>query len=612
MGLLTFIDCNDMRTRVFYVAAIAALLFSSCKKEADVNVIPESDSADFSITATTADTKTANDGMATEWSASDRIALFHAPAGSSDYIFENPFEITAENLALNKFTGTLKSQLDPAISYNWFSVYPYNENATDPTCVPVTIGSPNGVQEQVGGNGSMSKVCGVNVPLWAKATAGGDTKDLSLAMNNMASVLKLKVLNTYFNQDFKLTKIWVKIGEETLNGTYTVDLTSSDSPVFTAVEGKNAIEVHINENDIVLGNLKNNGLQYAEVYAVIKPFTAPAGTRIRITVTGEVNGEEKAYENSMNLSSAVSFNAGKIREINVKTSADPVYVCEPNVVEMPAGLDGKVSGASFIDANRLAFSTVGGANNDQIWVYNFTTKSSEKLMDLGNHYPYKLTYNATDNKIYFISKPNGYVRWVNPDNKSNDYAVKNEQGGASYFGAGRGFMDIEFDSNNNMYVLERDNFTIALFSRSSNYLFESRNEGYFYFGNPKKPRSMCTDGKKLYAVTCSDDSSDNRMWSKDLTSGSVATVSWSPGNVVCMMVDAKGNILWSKAANKIYKSVLGSDGTQSSISGIEAANVVGWPDGGMNPVELVPSPDGKNAFYILDNAHNQVHKITVY
>lgn len=603
-----------MKTYISYIVGIAALLFSSCAKENVVNSRPDTSSDGFSITASVSETKTANDGMNTKWVAGDRITLYHAPAGTSEYTKDNPFVITEANLASNRFTGSLNGTIDPAASYDWYAVYPYTESETaiNPTCIPVTIATSTAVQSQVGGTGSMSNICGVNIPLWGKATCDSGTNSVNLQMKNMAALLKFKVLNTYFDSDFKLKNIWVKIGDEAIVGTFTVDLTQGE-PVFTAVDAKTSMQLDINQTEIVLGNVKSNGVQYAEVYAAIKPFVAQAGTLLRITVTGEVNGESKSYENSMTLPSAVSFNAGKIREINVRTTADPVYICEADVVAMPADLAGQLNGASFIDKDRLALSTIN-SSNEGIWVYSFKDKSSVKIMDVGTGvYPWKIKYNASDNKVYFISKANGYVRWVNPDDKSNGYAVNDSNGQAKWYGAGRGFMDIEFDKDNNMYVLERDNYTVAKFSKSSGYSSDTdANEGYFYFGSPRKPLSMCTDGSKLYVATYKDDGTESRLWSKDLSSGTVTTIAWGSGNVISMMMDAQGRLLWANNSNKIYRTKLKEDGTQESLSGIESGNVYGWPDGGFMPAELVPSPDGKNAFYIIDSAHNKVHKITIY
>ncbi|MGN0190028.1 MAG: hypothetical protein ACI39U_00070 [Candidatus Cryptobacteroides sp.] len=583
-----------------------------------MNSRPDESSEGFSITASVSDTKTANDGMYTKWVAEDEISLYHAPAGTSDYTKDNPFKITADNLASNKFIGYLNGTIDLGTSYDWYAVYPYDGSESDPTCIPVTIATTTAVQSQTGGNGSMSKICGTNIPLWGKTTCEGGTSSVNLQMKNLAALLKFKVLNTYFDNDFKLTKIWVSIGDEAIVGNFTVNLTG-DQPVFTPVSGEtsSSMYVHINETDIVLGNVKSNGVQYAEVYAAIKPFVAPAGTQLRVTVTGEVNGEEKSYEQDVNLSSDVSFNAGKIREINVRTTADPVYICEADVVAMPEWHSGKLYGATFIDEDRLAFSTITDGtfgSNEQIWVYNFKDDSSEKLMDVGTGvYPWKIKYNASDNKLYFISKAYGYVRWVNPDDKTDGYAVKNADDTPAYFGSGRGFMDIEFDNDYNMYVLERDNYTVACFTKSSNYKNESNSEGYFYFGSPEKPRSMCTDGSKLYVATYSDDTSEGIIRYKDLSSSSVGTVSYNSGNVISMMMDAQGRLLWANNSNKIYRTKLNADGTAAeSLSAIESSNLYGWPDDGFYPAELVPSPDGKNAFYIIDSAHNRVHKVTIY
>ena len=103
------------------LVAIAAL--SSCNKElADPNE-GKIGAVPFEISASSIDTRTVNDGLSTKWVANDAINLFHAAAGTTAYTSDGQFTITSENLAANKFTGTLAAALK-AGNYDWYAFYP--------------------------------------------------------------------------------------------------------------------------------------------------------------------------------------------------------------------------------------------------------------------------------------------------------------------------------------------------------------------------------------------------------------------------------------------------------------------------------------------------------
>ena len=48
--------------------------------------------------------------MSTQWVEGDAIGLFHAIAGTQNYIDDNSF--TCDNVAANKFSGTLTEELN--------------------------------------------------------------------------------------------------------------------------------------------------------------------------------------------------------------------------------------------------------------------------------------------------------------------------------------------------------------------------------------------------------------------------------------------------------------------------------------------------------------------
>ena len=113
-----------MKKCFILLGALAVAAFSSCVKEQVVEVNEKSGVCPFEFTASTIETKTTSEGVVTSWKANDKINLFHAEASTTDYSSNDEFTITSDNLAANKFTGTLASALDPTKSYDWYALYP--------------------------------------------------------------------------------------------------------------------------------------------------------------------------------------------------------------------------------------------------------------------------------------------------------------------------------------------------------------------------------------------------------------------------------------------------------------------------------------------------------
>ena len=85
----------------------AAFTLTNCAKEIeDPNQQAEKQGHPFEIVASTVDTKTVNEGMATKWDDNDAINLFHAVAGEQQDYGTND-EFTIADVETGRFTGTL-------------------------------------------------------------------------------------------------------------------------------------------------------------------------------------------------------------------------------------------------------------------------------------------------------------------------------------------------------------------------------------------------------------------------------------------------------------------------------------------------------------------------
>jgi hypothetical protein len=130
-----------MRKTIFTLGLMlaAALSLTSCSKNEEVNFTPELKPS-FELFANL-DSRTVNvvddDRIGTDWVAGDEINVFHAVAGTTDYVNDTPF-VEADNTGTpfvtdgtGTFKGTLAEELT-AEAYDWYTFYPYSSYIKTP------------------------------------------------------------------------------------------------------------------------------------------------------------------------------------------------------------------------------------------------------------------------------------------------------------------------------------------------------------------------------------------------------------------------------------------------------------------------------------------------
>ena len=283
----------------------ATFTLTNCVKEVNQPVDVPSAGIPFEIVASASeDTKTENDGMKTKWIADDAINLFHAVAGSEEYVSDNSFTITEENLAQGRFKGELGGALDGSKSYDWYAFYPYSSYITTPanTSGYSYVGHSGGLEQN--GYNNMDALCDNVCPLYGIAENVPASELPSVKMNHLTSVVRIRVTNasgspmTVDNASFT--------APEDIVGQYYIDF-STDQPVFTAKSVKNTATVEVTNAT----ELANGGV--ADLYLAVKPFTAEAGEEIVITVNG--------YSKTIKMTKDVTFTAGKIKTVNFSFTA---------------------------------------------------------------------------------------------------------------------------------------------------------------------------------------------------------------------------------------------------------------------------------------------------
>lgn len=284
------------------MALAASLSLTNCTEKIEGPIAPATPAGiPFEISADIS-TKTTNDGLATKWAEGDAINLFHAEAGKTVYVSDNDFTLDANRDGV--FTGNLSSALAPSKSYDWYAFYPYSEYNKTPAGVSketfgdTHIGDKSQTQE---GNDSKAHLCGATLPLYG--VVKGLTSDVKpkIAMNNLASVVAVKVKNT--TTEPLVVKSVSFTSTEDIVGTYYIDFTG-ENVVYTG-RGKDYVSatasLTVNNGEAIAANSE------ATFFIPIKPHTVAKDATLKISVNG--------YEKPLALPKDVTFTAGKIKTL---------------------------------------------------------------------------------------------------------------------------------------------------------------------------------------------------------------------------------------------------------------------------------------------------------
>lgn len=304
------------------MALAASLSLTNCTEKIEGPIAPATPAGiPFEISADIS-TKTTNVGLATKWAEGDAINLFHAEAGDAKYVSDGEFKLDATREGV--FTGNLSSALDPSKSYDWYAFYPYSEYNKTPAGVSketfgyTHIGDKS--QTQVG-NDSKAHLCGKALPLYGVAKGLASDVKPAVTMNNLASVVAVKVKNT--TTEPLVVKSVSFTSTEDIVGTYYIDFTG-ENVVYTG-RGKDFVSatasLTVNNGEAIAPNSE------ATFYIPIKPHSVAAGKTLKISVNG--------YEKPLTLPKDVTFTAGSIKTLAF--NFDKVVV---DYVTLPWAIDG--------------------------------------------------------------------------------------------------------------------------------------------------------------------------------------------------------------------------------------------------------------------------------
>ena len=301
------------------LAVASTLFFSNCKKvEVASNETSLSKGTPFEIVANTESTKTTNDGLDTKWAADDALTIFHAVAGTTSYSKNDKFMVSGAGAT--SFSGTLQDgDLDNTKSYDWYAIYPYNENYSTPANTTWYQQIANKITQN--GYGSTAHLAGNKFPLVGqkKNVKAGTTPDIS--MKQICAVVKVVVTNNS-GEALKISSASITSEKVNLAGGYFINF-AGDEPVIVDenVEDheKDKYMFKTVELTVKNGTAIANG-STATLYFGVKPFTAQ-----NETLKLSVNGYEKECVIGVE---AVEFQAGHIKTVNFNYDKAPVKLAE--------------------------------------------------------------------------------------------------------------------------------------------------------------------------------------------------------------------------------------------------------------------------------------------
>ena len=306
-----------MKKSLFFAGlAAAALAFVGCNKEADY----AGNGRKVEIVLSDVATRTINSGMSTEWNAGDELSVFNAAAGTTSW--SSNIKFTVQDASANRATGEVELTAD---AYDWYAFYPYTRAIPNPTTLNpegstyersgyTTVGGQFQTQKM---DDNMEHLAGVKVPVFGnvKNVPAGETPVIE--MKNAASVVRFKVVN---DLDEAIKVLSVKFtAPEDIVGTYYIDF-SGTAPAFVG-----SGDTYVFDN-VMVTNADPSGISpdsNADYYAVIKPFTAAAGAKLKVEVEAEnADGTKKGTATKeITLAAATEFKPGYIKLLNIPFDA---------------------------------------------------------------------------------------------------------------------------------------------------------------------------------------------------------------------------------------------------------------------------------------------------
>ena len=317
-----------MKKQLIHIFLVTSLMGACTQIEGPV-VKEGIDSNDFTVYLTDVQTKTVNDGMQTKWAEGDAIGLFHAVAGTDNYVNDNSF--TCDNVAANKFTGKLSEELDAGSNYDWYAFYPSISaiNGETPASFTKYIGrtsmsSFDGKATQSGYN-SMAHLAGSQngFPVVGHISNVPAADFPTIPMKNIASVICVNVTNT-LSESIVINSVDI-VTPKPIIGNFIIELTGNDD---ISVSVKNAEQEFI-RLEVTEGTQISNG-ESAKFYIGVAPFTVSSGDEMLLYINATIGDKTVSQRIAKTFDDETPFKSGYIKTFNVNYTQTDVVPIDVN------------------------------------------------------------------------------------------------------------------------------------------------------------------------------------------------------------------------------------------------------------------------------------------
>lgn len=339
-----------MKNKLIHIILIGFVL-GSCEQLDSPKMEEVNDSGNFTVYLSQPQTKTANDGMSTQWVEGDAIGLFHAIAGTQNYIDDNSF--TCDNVAANKFSGTLTEELNAGSNYDWYAFYPKINitNGDSPVKFSKYIGRTEmssfaGKVIQIGNN-SMAHLAGGRdgFPVVGFVDNVPASEFPTIPMRNVASVICVNVTNT-LSEPIVISSVDL-VTPKPIVGNFSIELAGND--IVASGAGQKFIRLEVAEGSQIAGG------ESSKFYIGVAPFTVTSGEEILLYVNAAIGDKTVSQKIAKIFDKETPFKSGFIKTFNVSYAQTDVVPLKVNKSDFQTLNIGKTSTAFKAGSEHYSF-----------------------------------------------------------------------------------------------------------------------------------------------------------------------------------------------------------------------------------------------------------------
>lgn len=364
------------------MAAVAMLAMNSCEKENEMNTGEQKGTPvefEMGISASTR-TATDNDSRVTTWVEGDAVGIFaYAKGTTTSPVVKNAKYV----LTGDKWVPAAGSEIYPEAAYDYYAYYPYQEGVTDPANISLAA-----LADQT----SADNYAKSDVLAAPKTEAEANATTVPLTFKHVYAMVEVQV-----NGD-KVTKQPTSVILKGVKLGGTLNLTAADAPTVTATGDATDVTM------LYLTKTENPDKAPFSFRAVV-----PAQEIAKETPLVTINAVDDASTSySMQYSSAVTYEAGKYRQIKVTIGIDNASLTIPatNVSIDPWEGAGEIGGTGSQiaqDLITLPFANLATDSYTAVKIEGDLTKTSWfSLVIDGNTTQYSIVDDETYGKAIKI------------------------------------------------------------------------------------------------------------------------------------------------------------------------------------------------------------------